>query len=340
MQVVLRCLLALALPAWVTSCSLNNHGLGNGDAGRPGFDSGAVNPQGIAGVSGSAAAGSTAGTTAAPMGTGGTNLMPTAGTTGGASVGSAGTGGSAGDGPTSGGAGTGAAGTGAAGSGSAGSSAAGGAAGTNAGGANGAAGTIGAGGSTAGGNIPGAPGCSDDTREGFLDRIKYPKIAACSGGWEDPGLLSPDSHVPKCDRRGGNDGDRSDGRGCSVTDLCAAGWSVCESAQTLSAIPGGCTDAVAPFGDSPVFFLTRQRATGLVCDNSPQAGSNNLYGCGNIGSIPDKSCAPLTRVLRDSDCRNQSPWSCASGPIGTSQNEFQVVTKDGPNRGGVLCCKD
>jgi hypothetical protein len=339
MQVLLRCLLALALSAWVASCSLNNHGLANGDAGRPGFDSGA-NPQGVAGATGAGAAGSTGGTVPTPTGTGGTNVTPTAGTTGGAPVVPAGVGGAAGDASSTGAAGAGAAGSasGVAGAGARGGAAGGGAAGSSSlGGAAGLSGPGGAGGTSSG--IISVAGCSDDTREGYLDTKKYPKVAACAGGWETPGLLSEGSRTPQCDRRAGNDGDFPDGRGCSVADLCAVGWHVCESAHALSAVPGGCTDAVAPFGDKPVFFVTRQRATGLICTAS-NPGSNNLYGCGNIGSDPDKSCDPLTRLMRDSDCQSQSPWSCASGPIGTSQTEFEVVSKSGPNRGGVLCCAD
>jgi hypothetical protein len=45
-------------------------------------------------------------------------------------------------------------------------------------------------------------------------------------------------------------------------------------------------------------------------------------------------------MLRDTDCQADWPWTCAEGPIGTSQNEYGVVTKAGPNKGGVLCCKN
>jgi hypothetical protein len=276
-----------------------------------------------------------------PTGASGTNggagVTGSAGTSGAAgTMGNAGTNGAAGTGT----AGTGAAGTGIAGSGAAGTGAAGtGAAGTGAAGSGGKAGSGGAG--SPGTGTQGEIGCSDNTREGYLDRFKYPRIAACEGAWDEPGLSSLDARAPQCNRRAGNDGDRSDGRDCSVTDLCASGWSVCDSGKTvLTAAPTGCADAIAPYGQSHVFFLTRQRGTGLVCDANNQVGTNNLYGCGNIGSPADKSCAPFKTMLRDTDCQADWPWTCAEGPIGTSQNEYGVVTKAGPNKGGVLCCKN
>ena len=186
-----------------------------------------------------------------------------------------------------------------------------GGAGTSGSGGNGAAsgsggggGKAGAGGSGAAGSTAGDPGCSDGTREGYLDMVHYPTIAACAGAWDTPGLDSTDARTPQCDYRGGNDGDKPDGHGCSVA-ICESGWHVCTTAHgvALAAGASACTDAVGP-SRKPVFFVTRQRATGLACDtNTNPTGTNNLYGCGNIGSTADKnSCTPLTRMMRDSDC--------------------------------------
>ena len=104
----------------------------------------------------------------------------------------------------------------------------------------------------------------------------------------------------------------------------------------------GCDDALSASGGKAVFFVTRQRANGLACDNSAQAmGTNNLYGCGNFGSAADKtSCAPFTRLLRDTDCTANPPWICADGPPGTTTDEYDVVTKSNSTHGGALCCKD
>jgi hypothetical protein len=374
MQVGVRGLLALTLACGAAACMVNDHGLGSMDAGRP--LSGAAGSQGLAGsgppspgaagtmpmTSGAAGTGSSTGTGMAgdgapsgaagdaagtgadpttgaagdPSGAAGTNnggagVAGPAGMNGGAGA-EAGMNGGAGVGATAGmngGAGT----SGVAGMGAAGMGAAGAAAGTGGKAGMGAAGTVGTG-------MPGEYGCADGTREGYLDRVKYPKIAACEGAWDEPGLASIATRTPQCNRRAGNDGDRPNGQGCSVADLCASGWSVCETAHAVAtAAPAGCGDATAPYGDKPVFFLTRQRGTGLTCDANNVLGTNNLYGCGTIGSTADKSCDPFTRMLRDTDCKMNAPWVCVDGPLGTSQNEYGIVTKNGSSRGGVLCCK-
>jgi len=359
MQVMLRNLLtaaafaSLASLASLASCSLNDRGLGSTDAGRSTMGA-AGHPQGMAGVAGMIAGdmAGAAGIMVLPTGTAGTEGMSTAGATGTAGEAGAGgvpaTGGVAGNSSVGGGAGTsstaGAAGTTipTAGAGGAGGkvdagTASGGVTGTESAGSGGGAGAAG---STAHPEI----GCSDTTREGYLDESKYPNIAACAGAWAEPGLASMASRTPQCDRRAGNDGDKDDGRGCSVADLCASGWHVCETGKAVLAAAGltGCADALAPFANNqPVFFVSRQRAVGLDCDDTTQTGANNVYGCGNIGSAADKaSCAPFTHMLRDSDCQVEPPWVCADGPVSTASTEYNVVTKETSAHGGALCCKD
>jgi hypothetical protein len=368
MQVMLRNLLTAVLVASLASCSLNDHGLGATDAARVTMG-GAGHPQGTAGGAGMIAGdeAGAAGTMPLPTGTAGTDATSSAGATG--SAGAAGAGGdparsgAAGDASASGVAGNSSVG------GGAGTSSTAGAAGTtiptagtggaggkaDAGTASGGGGTAGTGSGAAGAGSGGGAGaagatahpelgCSDGTREGYLDESKYPNIAACAGAWAEPGLASMASRTPQCDRRAGNDGDKSDGRGCSVADLCASGWHVCETGKAVlvAAGPTGCADALAPFANNqPVFFVSRQRAVGLDCDNTTQTGANNVYGCGNIGSAADKaSCAPFTHMLRDSDCQVQAPWVCADGPVSTASTEYNVVTKESSSHGGALCCKD
>ena len=183
-------------------------------------------------------------------------------------------------------------------------------------------------------------GCSDGTREGYTSLTKYPRVAACSGAWDEPGLISTQAQRPQCNRKSGNTGSNTDGAGCSAADLCAAGWHVCTSAQELADVPNGCADATSAFtGFNSVFFATAQHAQALSCTTNGQ-GMNNVYGCGNFGSPPDHSCQPLDRFLHDTDCSNVPPWSCSNGPPGTSQTELDDITKSGSSHGGVLCCKD
>jgi hypothetical protein len=341
MQVVLRSLLAATLVASAASCALNEHGLDSADAGRIGAAGAGPSVTGAAGAPAGAAGdanttgtgvGGAAGST--PMITGAAGSASSTAGAAGSSTGAAGSG-AAGHPTATTGAGGAAGTTGASGA-TAGASGTGGGAQGGAGGAGTAA--AGAGGGAAGsGSTNPDIGCSDGTREGYLDLSMYPQIAACAGGWDEPGLISTNAKTPLCDRRGGNDGDKPDGRGCSAADLCAAGWHVCLGVSSVANVLGGCADAIAPYGDHPVFFATAQRAQGLVCSTNGQ-GMNNVYGCGTIGSTPDRSCEPLDRFLHDSDCANNPPWSCSNGPLGTSQSELDDVTKSGPERGGVLCC--
>ena len=107
-----------------------------------------------------------------------------------------------------------------------------------------------------------------------MDLAKHPFIAACSGGFQVPGLLS--ELQPTCGQTGGDDGPNPTGIGCSAWDLCASGWHVCKTAAEVQQLsPGGCGDA-APGGDS-LFFATRQSGPGCgdtlatrVARNLPQ----------------------------------------------------------------------
>jgi hypothetical protein len=285
---------------------------------------GTAGDPGTAGASGGAGTTATAGTTGAAGG-----ATDDAGAAGATSTVDAGAAGTTGAGGTAGATATGGAG---------GISATGGAGGTaGVAGTGGAGGKAGSGGGGSGVLTPYVAGCSDGTREGFLDVTKYPTRAACSGAWDEPGLDSNASRAPQCERRGGNTGQVPNGHNCSAADLCSVGWHVCDGAASLANV--GCDDAIAPFADSRVFFATRQHTTGLTCSGFT-TGINNVYGCGNFGGTPDKSCNPLNRLLRDTDCENNAPWSCQNGPLGNSVSELDDITKSSSLRGGVLCCRD
>ena len=86
-----------------------------------------------------------------------------------------------------------------------------------------------AGGGAAGGGSEGGGGpvgCSDDTRELFVDPSQWPGVAGCAGGFRVPGTVTAKGKAPQCNLQAGNDGQQKDGDGCSVEDLCAAGWHV------------------------------------------------------------------------------------------------------------------
>ncbi|MBW2454351.1 MAG: hypothetical protein JRI68_07565 [Deltaproteobacteria bacterium] len=186
-----------------------------------------------------------------------------------------------------------------------------------------------------GGSTSGTPGCSDGTRELFDDLTAEPRIAGCEGGFSVPGVTTQESQELACDRKAGNNSENAAGEGCSVADLCAAGWHVCESAADVAA---SLTSAIAcPETPNPSFWITRQATNDTTdCVNG---GVNNLVGCGSeAGEDAAPSCSPLDTMMLFSSCQSFSGWYCGTANEGT--HESQVVTKSIFDQGGVLCCKD
>lgn len=190
-------------------------------------------------------------------------------------------------------------------------------------------------------------GCADGEREGFVDRMRYPRIAGCSGAWSVPGVRS--TLAPACNRAAGDDGARTDGAGCSPADICSSGWHVCRDKEEVAASsPDGCAGAVPPGTPANgLLFITRQRSTNnIVCeDRATATGVNDLIGCGNLGTLlgAEKNCAPLDHALasqHDGACDfNEAepplgPWVCGASSIRESEN----VVKERSDLGGVLCC--
>jgi hypothetical protein len=194
-------------------------------------------------------------------------------------------------------------------------------------------------------------GCSDGTREGFVNVANFPNIASCAGGFALPGLLA--GAPPKCNRNAGNTSANPEGQGCTAEDLCSVGFHVCQGAQDVAAhSPTGCTGASA---QPSAFFTTRQGSTGCTlcalgdntdpgvctgcsceegCKTSTLTG-NDLFGCGTLGlGLPN--CGVLTRTSGNNCASLGFPWSCGDDGCAESAN----VTKPAPNGGGVLCCRD
>jgi hypothetical protein len=183
---------------------------------------------------------------------------------------------------------------------------------------------------------PALVGCSDGSREGFLDLQAWPVIAGCSGGWQVPGVIDQ-GQEPRCGRQGGNDSVRADGEGCSVVDLCAEGWHVCRGpAEVSRRSPSGCESAVAP-GLQRLFIVAAGASPLGVC--IPDGTSaNDLHGCGDFGSDETSGCYPLLKRLTFADCLQSGVWYC--GTADDHLVEATVVTKAGSALGGVLCCHD
>ena len=175
-------------------------------------------------------------------------------------------------------------------------------------------------------------GCADGSREGFTSAATFPDIAACAGGWTIAGLGT--TTTPACGRMSGNGSANPTGDGCNVADLCQVGWHVCETAAAVGAKSGGAGCAGAGVAGQNAFFAVRQSgAGGAACG----AGTNDLFGCGDVGAEPDAvTCAPLDRFSNDLCQSLPATWSCGAN----GADELNSVTKTASEGGGVLCCRD
>jgi|GEM_PF-4936453 len=194
-------------------------------------------------------------------------------------------------------------------------------------------------------------GCSDGGREGFIDIATWPDIAACSGAWSIGGVVT-DALTPTCDRLAGDDGNPP-AAGCNVSDLCAEGWHVCNSAADVAAHSSTGCQGAAP--EPNLFFAIRQSGTGCAqCATGDIVGgecnspfsciggcapnvflSNDVFGCGSLGSPPAASCAPLDRFSHNNCSALLPPWACSGGTV-----EASNIAKAQSDKGGVVCCRD
>ena len=182
--------------------------------------------------------------------------------------------------------------------------------------------------------IPPDRGCSDGTREGFADAMTYRSIAACAGAWSIMGLV-PDPPV-MCDRKAGNDGSIALGSSCTATDLCEVDWHVCRSRLEVIARLPVADRTCDGLGAAPnTLFVTAQSGPG---GNMCADGTNDVFGCGTFGLVPDIDCAPLDEGTGN-QCymiKDIGGWSCID-----AGSEVTTIFKTDPTAGGgVLCCRD
>lgn len=164
------------------------------------------------------------------------------------------------------------------------------------------------------------PGCSDGTREGFLDGTAFPNIAGCSGTWLSPGLSN-------------------------AAYLCAYGWHIATGAADVAAhMPSGKTCWDAWSGSEKRFFATLQSSNGNGYCNT--FGTNDIFGCGNYGDPPQVGSCGMLNVFSSEDCSAikypyagaPETWRC--GGVGDSSDELTTVVKFQTIGGGVICVRN
>ena len=145
--------------------------------------------------------------------------------------------------------------------------------------------------------VPEIVGCSDGTREGFIDLIRFNNLAACGGAWSVPGIHH---NVPACGRQSGNTGANKAGTGCNLEDLYAEGWHVCLGrGDVMTRSDYGCNGILDGVNQNePALFITRTSSRGsLLCDPDTVGvplNMNDIFGCGNFGCYATGGdCDPL-----------------------------------------------
>lgn len=186
--------------------------------------------------------------------------------------------------------------------------------------------------------IPKNWGCSDGSREWFVDRNLYPDIAGCAGAFDRPGL---NNSSPSCSRKTGNSAVDTSGTGCSAADLCEVGWKVCDSLMTLLSSSGGrfCDTSrhvSMPSGSFYASAITSEQISNTCQDYLPPGG--NLVGCGNVelGSYCEMNGKHVFSSVQ-SPTTLSSTWNL---PSGTLEDMLTSATKTFSMTSGVLCCRE
>jgi hypothetical protein len=156
------------------------------------------------------------------------------------------------------------------------------------------------------------PGCHSGVRVGFADANTYPKIAACAGGWDEPGLISPKPVE-------GN-----------AAALCADGWHICTDIAEVKRTTNGVGCAGAGLKDGAFFAIQDGAFEPPECFTR---GSIGVLGCGSLGAPAPQACAPLERVSNPGCSALVEPWACEKN------TEVWSLTKPKHEAGGVLCCE-
>jgi hypothetical protein len=156
-------------------------------------------------------------------------------------------------------------------------------------------------------------GCSDGTREGFVDRTMFPTLAGCGALWPESSMRSPKDGVP-CGNSLGT---------CAVpADACAAGWHVC---------------ATPPYGPADV----SSKITAAECAAQPgefamAVGDQRCEPCDITGD--GAACCGMICVQQNGSCvfPGETAWF---GVIDGHDNRCSDIVASYLGFQGVLCCR-
>jgi hypothetical protein len=183
-------------------------------------------------------------------------------------------------------------------------------------------------------------GCADGSREYFSDQGAFPDVAGCAGSFSVAGLIDQSGKLVQaaCNRSAGNDGLLRSGVGCSASDLCQAGWKICETSDAFFLDTRSRFCSSSDIISQPSVFLSAINVSSSDCSNSlSPIFTDGGFGCGNVNTgsycqYYDVDFAFNSHVT----CSNlPNSWNC-NGPLFDLRN----IANSEAAGGGVLCCRE
>jgi hypothetical protein len=174
-----------------------------------------------------------------------------------------------------------------------------------------------------------AIGCSDGTREGFVDLAQYPTIAGCAASWTGTVSLRASATGAAC-------GDSSAGPGapCAApADACATGWRMCGDTGDPSDVSSRLSVAQCSADAVGTFMAAMSHCTSYnPCVYTPP------FGCNASGAFCAEAVCCGTACNTNNVCKDgvyagatEVRWTMNTHP-GCAEIPQGIVT-------GVLCCK-
>jgi hypothetical protein len=183
------------------------------------------------------------------------------------------------------------------------------------------------------GQQPAVVGCSDGTREGFVDTGAFPTIAACAGKWTNGQNLRATSAGKVC-------GDPAGGVCVSPADLCSSGWHVCMKNGWPADLSKRISDADCKAGTagSGIFLAASDLAVAVPGPTAPQCDYTPLpvpcTGGPDVNGSRTVACGANATL--------ESPYCDSQVWANNTPNSKEPCnnTSSGSDATGVLCCKD
>ena len=168
-------------------------------------------------------------------------------------------------------------------------------------------------------------GCSDGTREGWVNAANYPTVAGCAGTWSNTNLRAQRTNTI-C----------GSGTACPVAeDLCGAGWHICMKNGQPSDLSSRLSASQCDGGPNGAFLVASSRCTGWSFLGGCEY--DTPYGCGGGNGCDQAICC-------GQDC---SKPTCDDAVWNNNTVRFDVNHGCGdisPNNesgvSGILCCRD